>query len=73
MVNDILEYIDMESTRSEIDVLISITESYQKALTIVSSEGYSDEIVQESFGIYMEDGEGSSVKMLFKRVVSFFL
>lgn len=72
MVNDILEYIDMESTRSEIDVLISITESYQKALSIVSSEDYSDEIVQESFGIYMEDGEGSSVKMLFKRVVSFF-
>lgn len=72
-VIEILDNVDRESMRSEIDVLMSITESYEKALSIISSDDYSDEIIQESFHIYMEDGEeGSSIKALFKRVIMFF-
>lgn len=72
-MNVILEYVDEVSLCSEIDVLIAITESYRKALSIISDDSYNDAIIQESFSVYMEDGEGgSSIKNLFKKVIGFF-
>ena len=72
-MNDILNYIDEVTFRSEIDVLIAVCESYEKALAIISNEDYSEDIIQESFSIYMEDGEnGFSIKALFKKVILFF-
>ena len=72
-MNDILNYIDEVTFRSEIDVLIAVCESYEKALAIISNEDYSETIIQESFSIYMEDGEeGFSIKALFKKVILFF-
>lgn len=72
-MNVILEYVDEATLRSEIDVLIAITESYRKALSIISDDSYSNEIIQESFSVYMEDGEGgSSIANLFKKVLAFF-
>lgn len=73
MNTDILEYIDQITFRSEIDVLMAVCESYEKALAIIANEDYSDKIIQESFSIYMEDGEsGFSIKALFKKVIMFF-
>ena len=72
MNTGILEYVDDVAFKSEIDVLIAITESYRKALNIIASEDYSDEIIQESFHIYMEDGEAFSIRALFKKIINFF-
>ena len=71
----ILEYVDDAILKSEIDVMIAVTESYRKALTIITNEDYSESIIQESFSIYMEDGEsqeGFSFKALFKKIINFF-
>lgn len=72
MNNIILEYVDEVTLASEIDVLIAITESYQKALTMLDYVDYDDSIIQESFSIYMENDEPSSIKSLFKKIVTFF-
>lgn len=69
----LLEYVDDIIFESEIDVLIAITESYQKALTMFEYVDYDDSIIQESFSIYMENDDNvSSIKNLFKKIISFF-
>ena len=72
----ILEAVNNATIESEIDVLIAITESYQKVLTILECSDYDESVIQESFSLYMEsddeEGKESSIKNLFKRIISFF-
>lgn len=68
---NILESIDDLRFQSEIDVLISIGESYQKALDIFMTGDSDQIIVLESVGIFSES-TGSSIVELFNKIFNFF-
>ena len=50
----LLEYVDDTIFESEINVLASMAESYQKALKILECVDYDENVIQESFSLYMK-------------------
>ena len=76
MINlEILNEIDLVKDQSEIDVIVSIVESYQKMLNIIEASNYDETIIQEMC-IFTEAADGSdkkktiveSVKDIFKKL-----
>lgn len=72
---EVLDYVDAIDTtimESEINVLISIGQSYQKALSIIESiDDDKNDIVKESYSIFQE-GLTDSIKGIFSNLFNFF-
>lgn len=77
IMTEVLNSINTAQEASELNVLIAIGESYQKALSFLNANEYTDEsikLVQESF--IMEDAEisvntGANIKDLFRKIIDY--
>ena len=62
----LLEYVDDTIFESEINVLASMAESYQKALKILECVDYDENVIQESFSLYMKDFSSDQTPEVFQ-------